>query len=116
MRGVSATASAIDPKDPATPPHEDPQDRGAAASPGGEGESRIGAWARMLREAPDDRGAGVKASLDRAGSYIYYWSSEPHDYAEAWSLFSAPDDICGGNYTGLRYYGNSVRPVQDFAE
>ena len=53
----------MDTKDPATPPHEDPIDRGAAASPGGEREPRIAAWARLLRDAPDDRGAGIGRTL-----------------------------------------------------
>ena len=51
----------MDPKDPATPPNDSTPDRGAAA--GAERESRLAAWARLLREAPDDRGVGIGRTL-----------------------------------------------------
>ncbi len=61
-------------------------------------------------------GRGYGTSLGYAGSYGLYWSSVPYEsYSDyAWYLgFNS-----GYHYTGSsdRYYGQSVRPVQGFAE
>ena len=61
-------------------------------------------------------GAVSGASLGGAGSRIYYWSSSPddNDIVYTWALFAAPEDQIGGTYWGKRFYGQPVRPVQDF--
>jgi len=60
-------------------------------------------------------GDGINSALDRAGSDGYYWSSTPNsDYSlNAWFLY-----FYSGNfyrYFNLRYNGQSVRPVREFA-
>ena len=62
-------------------------------------------------------GYGDGTSLYNAGSYGLYWSSVPTsgNGTSAWSLgFDSSDHGTGSGY--YRYYGQSVRPVQEFTE
>ena len=60
-------------------------------------------------------GYGRGTSLYNAGSYGAYWSSVPYsDGSGAWHL--GFDSSNHGTYNGGRDYGQSVRPVQGFAE
>ncbi len=56
-------------------------------------------------------GYRVNSSLDRAGSYGYYWSSSLYDYSgsSAYSLGFDSSDVYW--FIGNRYNGHSVRPV-----
>ena len=61
-------------------------------------------------------GYGYGASLNSAGSYGTYWSSVPRsgNYGYAWNLdFLSSSHGADNSYRG---YGQSVRPVQGFAE
>lgn len=65
-------------------------------------------------------GLGFGASLSNAGSYGYYWSSVPYESKSssdyAWVLkFNSGAHYHYTNQSG-RGYGQSVRPVQGFAE
>ena len=61
-------------------------------------------------------GYGYETSLHDAGSYGSSWSSVPSSGDDgSWDLgFSSSDHSTRSNY--YRYYGQSVRPVQRFAE
>ena len=66
-------------------------------------------------------GYGYGTSLDRAGSYGYYWSSVPYNsfsYTTQYLFFYSnyySDKHCTYE-DGSRDYGQSVRPVQGFAQ
>lgn len=60
-------------------------------------------------------GNGDGTSLRNAGSDGYYWSSAPcPERFSAWGLFFHSSYPCTGG--SLRFYGQSVRPVQGFTK
>ena len=62
-------------------------------------------------------GYGDGTSLNRAGSYGYYWSSVPYSgyNYDAWYLYFCSSDHYTSNFS-YRKYGQSIRPVQSFTK
>lgn len=62
-------------------------------------------------------GGGFWTSLDRAGSHGYYWSSVPDmDYYKKVSGCLGFGSSDRRTYNVVRYYGQTVRPVQAFTK
>ena len=62
-------------------------------------------------------GEGYMFSQDNAGSFGYYWSSESNaDSSNAYRLHFGSNSGAHQTHLGLRYHGQSVRPVQGFTK